>query len=113
MLEAISKLILTVFSLGLLVSGAYAAPIPLSDAQMDSVAAGGAPTPTGFVCPVITTDGVLNSPKGREISGGHYTIIGPEVAVPKHATNGNGTGTPGGTHSAPGDTDYTAIWYFQ
>lgn len=90
-----------------------AEPVSLSEAQMDAVTAGGAPTPTGFVCPVITTDAVLNSPKGAAIGEGHYTIGGPDVAVPIHATNGDGAGTPGGPHSEPGDTDYTAIWYFQ
>lgn len=64
----------------------------------------------GFVCPVIKTDKVLNSPKGSAIGEGHYTIIGPNVNVPIHATNGDGTGSPPGPHSAPGDTDYTAIW---
>ena len=92
---------------------AHADPVSLSEAQMDAVTAGGAPTPTGFVCPVITTDAVLHSPKGAAIGEGHYTIGGPTVAVPTHATNGDGTGTPGGPHSQPGDTDYTAIWSFQ
>ena len=64
----------------------------------------------GFVCPVIKTDAVLNSPKGVAIGEGHYTIGGPDVSVPVHATNGDGTGTPEGPHSAPGDTDYTAVW---
>ena len=64
----------------------------------------------GFVCPVISTDAVLNSPKGAAIAGGDYTIGGPNVSVPVHATNGDGTGSPGGAHRAPGDTDYTAIW---
>lgn len=64
----------------------------------------------GFVCPVIKTSAVMNSPRGMEIGGGHYTIIGPNVHVPVHATNADGTGTPAGPHSMPGDTDYTAIW---
>ena len=64
----------------------------------------------GFVCPVISTDAVLHSPKGAAIGEGDYTIIGPGVSVPIHATNGNGAGTPPGPHSAPGDTDYTAVW---
>jgi hypothetical protein len=113
MLEAISKLILTVFSLGLLVSGAYAAPISLSESQLDSVAAGGVDTVDGFVCPVITTDAVLNSPKGGELGiEGFYTIGGPDVTVPVHATNGDGEGLPSGDpfFAAPGDTDYSAIW---
>jgi len=74
-----------------------------------------------FVCPVLTvnenavahTDGRFN-----EIGEGEYTF-GPGAAgsaetfngnVPNHATNGDGDGSPGGPHSAPGDTDYTAIW---
>jgi hypothetical protein len=74
-----------------------------------------------FVCPVLTvnenavdhTDGQFN-----KIGDGQYTF-GPGAAgspetfngnVPNHATNGGGEGSPGGTHSAPGDTDYTAIW---
>jgi hypothetical protein len=64
----------------------------------------------GFVCPVISTDNVLHSPKGGAISEGFYTIGGPDVSVPEHATNENGAGSPGGEHSDPGDTDYTAIW---
>lgn len=92
-------------------SGAYAAgPISLTAAQMDAVAAGGVERVDGFICPVISTDAVLNSPKGGAIGEGHYTIGGPDVAVPIHATNGDGAGTPPGPHSQPGDTDYTAIW---
>ena len=64
----------------------------------------------GFVCPVITTDAVMHSPNGGEIFDGDYTILGPDVSVPVHATNGDGTDTPDGPHSASGDTDYTAIW---
>lgn len=89
---------------------AQAEPVALTDAQMDSVAAGGVQTTDGFVCPVITTENVLHSPKAQPIAGGHYTIGGPDVSVPLHATNGDGAGSPGGAHSQPGDTDYTAIW---
>jgi len=65
----------------------------------------------GFVCPVISTDAVLNSPKGGALGEtGDYTIGGPDVMVPIHATNADGAGVPGGDHSGPGDTDYTAIW---
>ncbi|MEJ2440521.1 MAG: hypothetical protein P8047_04150 [Gammaproteobacteria bacterium] len=77
---------------------------------MDSIAAGGVETVSGFVCPVISTDAVLNSPKGAAIAGGDYTIAGPDVSVPLHATNGDGTGSPSGAHTSPGDTTYTAIW---
>ena len=97
---------------GLLVTaGAYAAePVLLSEAQMDLVTAGGVDTVNGFVCPVITTAAVLNSPNAQPIGEGHYSVIGPNVTIPIHATNGNGAGTPPGPHSQPGDSDYTAIW---
>ncbi|MHC4093601.1 MAG: hypothetical protein ACYSVY_25575 [Planctomycetota bacterium] len=91
-------------------ASAHAGPVTLSAAQMDSVAAAGVETVDGFVCPVITTDAVLNSPNGGAIYGGDYTIIGPDVAVPVFATNDNGAGAPTGAHAQPGDTSYTAIW---
>lgn len=76
-----------------------------------STALAGQPETTdGFVCPVIETDAVLNSPQGASIGEGHFTILGPDVSVPVHATNSDGEGTPPGSHSEPGDTDYTAIW---
>jgi hypothetical protein len=89
---------------------AHADPVALTAVQMDSVAAGGVETTDGFVCPVITTENVLHSPRAGAIGEGHYTIGGPDVSVPLHATNGDGAGTPPGPHSQPGDTDYTAIW---
>jgi hypothetical protein len=74
-----------------------------------------------FVCPVLTisdqaaihADGHFNY-----LGDGQYTF-GPGKAgdpatfngnVPNHATNLDGAGSPPGTHSAPGDTNYTAIW---
>jgi len=104
------KIALGVITGCLLASSAYAAPVSLSAAQMDMVAAGGVPEATGFVCPVISTDAVLNAKNGTAINGGAYSIIGPEVAVPINATNANGAGSPGGTFASPGDTGYTAIW---
>jgi hypothetical protein len=74
-----------------------------------------------FVCPVLTvSDNAVSHADGRfnEIGEGEYTF-GPGSAgsaetfngnVPSHATNGDGAGSPGGPHSAPGDTDYTGIW---
>lgn len=87
-------------------ASSHAAPVTLTSAQMDTVSGG------SFVCPVITTDAVLNSPKGITINGA-YSILGPEVGqgVPMHATNDNGAGSPGGTFASPGDSGYTAIWY--
>jgi hypothetical protein len=90
--------------------GANADPVSLSQAQMDSVAAGGVEKVDGFVCPVITTENVLHAKNGAPIGEGHYTVGGPDVSIPLHATNADGAGTPPGPHSQPGDTDYTAIW---
>lgn len=105
------KQTLTIAACSLLGSAAFASgAVSLTETQMDSVTAGGVERVDGFVCPVITTDAVLNSPKGAPIADGHYTIGGPDVMVPIHATNGDGAGSPGGAHSKPGDTDYTAIW---
>lgn len=95
----------------LLATGASAEPVSLTATQLDSVTAGGVETVDGFVCPVITTSAVTNSQNGGELGiEGYYTIGGPEVTVPVHATNGDGDGRPSGPFAAPGDTDYTAIW---
>ena len=114
MMQVTMKMISALIFGGLLATGAYAAPITLNDAQLDGVAAGGMYKVDGFVCPVITTDGVLHSPNGAPLGDtGHYTIGGPDVSVPAHATNtlDNGEyGVPPGPHAAPGDTGYTAIW---
>ncbi len=73
-----------------------------------------------FVCPVLTLSEQAYDNSGRfnSLGDGQYTL-GPGSAgsadtfngnVPNHATNADGAGSPGGAHSAPGDTDYTAIW---
>lgn len=73
-----------------------------------------------FVCPVLTISeqAAEHSDRFSPIGDGQYTF-GPGAAgdagtfngkVPNHATNADGAGSPGGSHSAPGDTDYTAIW---
>lgn len=74
-----------------------------------------------FVCPVLSVnESAVENTDGRfnQIGEGEYTF-GPGAAgssetfngnVPNGATNGDGSGSPGGPHSAPGDTDYTAIW---
>lgn len=92
-------------------AAAHAAPFTLSKAQLDSVAAAGVETVDGFVCPVIKTDNVLHSPRSGTLGGGeYYTIGGPDVSVPVHATNDNGAGSPAGPFAVPGDVSYTAIW---
>lgn len=111
MINKTMKVALGASAIALFASAVHAAPLTLTDAQMDAVAAGGVETTDGFVCPVLTTDAVLNSPKGGELGiEGYYTIGGPDVTVPVHATNGDGSGSPAGPFSQPGDTDYTAIW---
>ncbi len=68
----------------------------------------------GFVCPVLNEMVGEHNPNSFEIGDGHYSLIpsgDPKtIYVPEHATNGDGTGTPPGPHSEPGDSDYTAIW---
>lgn len=110
MMKLARALVLAGAATCLLGSNAWAGSMVLSDTQMDSVAAGGAPSPTGFVCPVISTDAVLNAKNGIAINGA-YSILGPSVAVPIGATNDEGAGSPGGDFASPGDTGYTAIWY--
>ncbi len=72
------------------------------------------PTTDGFVCPVL---GGNAAPTGNAndpivgIAGGDYTVLGPDVYVPLHATNGeDGSGDPGGAHASPGDDYYSPIW---
>jgi len=106
----------TLTLLGCVISGSVLAntPVSLSADQMDQVTGG------SFVCPVIKTENVLNAKNGNTlgpIDGGsgdvYYTVGGPQLpdSVPMHATNGDGSGSPGGPYTAPGDTTYTAIWY--
>jgi len=114
MTKSVIKLTSAVFTGCLLAAGAFAEPISLNDAQLDSVAAGGMERVDGFVCPVITTDAVFrdgSGPGGELGIEGYYTIGGPDVMVPLHATNGAGDGSnPGGPFNQPGDISYTAIW---
>jgi len=68
-----------------------------------------------FVCPVlgISEQGAAHNgaPAFQQIGGGDYSIIGPDVTVPDHATNLDGVGDPGSAaHAAPGDSGYSAIW---
>jgi hypothetical protein len=67
-----------------------------------------------FVCPVlpISEQGAAhnNAPAFQQIGGGDYTIIGPNVNVPDHATNQDGSGSPDGAHASPGDAGYSPIW---
>jgi hypothetical protein len=111
--KAMIKITSVAFTACMFATSAYAAPVTLNDDQMDSVAGG------AFVCPVIKTDGVLNASNGAPDTTaigdtGYYTVVtATGLKVPAGATNGDGDGFPSGdatTFSAPGDTDYTAIW---
>jgi hypothetical protein len=73
-----------------------------------------------FVCPVLTIPDRAAERSGRftSIGNGEYTFA-PGAAgsaatfngnVPNHATNADGSGSPGGAHASPGDSGYTAIW---
>lgn len=83
---------------------------------LNPVAVAGAPPMKvdAFVCPVLNSNVGLHNPNTFPIFGGDYSLIPsgtPKIkSVPIHATNNNGNGSPGGPHSSPGDTDYTAIW---
>lgn len=112
MTKSTMKAALALIAGGLFASTAYANPVTLNSAQLDSVAAGGVEKVDGFVCPVITTDAVLVAPNGGSIGFvdgvEYYTIGGPDVAVPEGATN---EGFPGqGNFLMPGDVGYSAIW---
>ncbi len=102
-----TKLTLSALTAFLLSSGVYAGPVTLSLAQMDTVAGG------AFVCPVISTDAIKNSNLHFvNLGDGYYSIVpDTDITVPVHATNDNGTGSPGGNFVSPGNTSYTAIWY--
>ena len=81
------------------------------------------PASADFVCPVLpvsdnAVDNVSPNATFITISGGDTSILpgkagNPDespVDVPDHATNDNGTGSPGGSHARPGDSNYGAIW---
>ncbi len=68
----------------------------------------------GFVCPVLNENVGMHNPNTFEIGEGDYSLIPSgephTISIPSHVTNGEGSGSPGGSHANPGDTDYTAIW---
>jgi hypothetical protein len=72
----------------------------------------------GFVSPVLGGQAgehgkspVIQIPDGYEF----YTVPGPQVTVPIHATNMDGAGNPYGEYdnedyAVPGDPGYSPIW---
>jgi hypothetical protein len=66
-----------------------------------------------FICPVLGGQAGEhgNSQAFATPPGGFYTVLGPNVSVPVHATNKDGAGNPAdGQHASPGDPSYSAIW---
>jgi ABC-type phosphate transport system substrate-binding protein len=72
-----------------------------------------------FVCPVLTLpDSAASNGRFTPIGDGEYTFAPGNAGsaatfngnVPNHATNSDGSGSPGGEHASPGDPGYTAIW---
>jgi hypothetical protein len=72
-----------------------------------------------FVCPVLTLpDSAASNGRFNSIGNGEYTFAPGNAGsadtfngnVPNHATNSDGSGSPGGAHASPGDPGYTAIW---
>ncbi len=102
--------LLSVFAFGLLMASA-AAPTAAAD-QPEKVDV--------FVCPVLNETVGMHNPNTFPIYGGDYSILpgkagqhGPGdifISVPINATNGNGAGSPGAWHAAPGDDNYSPLW---
>jgi hypothetical protein len=72
-----------------------------------------------FVCPVlkISDNAAENSGQFAPLGTGEYTILpgragdaaSSPVSPPDHATNSDGSGSPG-DHASPGDPGYSPIW---
>jgi hypothetical protein len=67
----------------------------------------------GFVCPVLGGKAGMNGKSGKiqGIAGGYYTVVGPDVSVPEHATN-DGFPSVADSFNVPGEEGYTAIWNY-
>ena len=73
-----------------------------------------------FVCPVlkVSDQAAGNVDHFASLGDGNYTILPRNAGsqdtfngnVPTHATNGDGTGTPGVDHTSPGEEGYSAVW---
>ena len=95
--RVVTLMMLSLFAVSIVLSSVYADPVEKADA---------------FVCPHLggkagengNTDGE-HWPIGEIYEG--YTVGGPDVSVPAHATN---WGYPNIEHGVPTDPLYTAIW---
>ena len=68
-----------------------------------------------FVCMVFNENSAVgeHNPNASPLPSGEYTMApagAHHLNVPDTATNADGTGTAGGAHASPGDSNYTAIW---
>lgn len=92
--------ILSLVVVGIMGSGVIASAAPTEKTE-------------GFICPVLGGKAGMHgmSQKIFPIAGGYFTVAGPDVMVPAHATN---EGWPGlaGSYLMPGDVGYTAIWNY-
>jgi hypothetical protein len=68
----------------------------------------------GFVCPVLGGKAGMDgkSQKIEAIAGGYYTVAGPEVIVPEHATN-DGFPSVADSFNVPSEEGYTEIWNYE
>jgi hypothetical protein len=90
-------------------------PLLIFSFAITSVSASPPEKGVSFVCPVLGGKAGDNGNSDMQpyVSppGGFNTVIGPEINVPKHSTNQNGNGSPGGPFASPGEEDYSAIWW--
>ena len=95
--------------------------LALVPAMIGALLGGAATASADFVCPVLPVADAANDHSQAgffTIADGDTSILpgkagnpaSSPVEVPDHATNDSGSGSPGGPHSVPGDSDYTAIW---
>lgn len=101
----------------LIATGAVAGVMGLSASS--AMAAPPEPAPDPFLCPVLKISEQAFENSGQFAPLGDDSTILPGNAgsadtfngnVPLHATNGDGTGTPGVDHTSPGDPGYSAVW---
>ncbi|MGE0600584.1 MAG: hypothetical protein AB7P41_14190 [Dehalococcoidia bacterium] len=69
----------------------------------------GNPDADAFACPVLGGHAGERGHEFVEIGEGGYTVLGPNVKVPDHATNNDGAGSPA-DHLSPGEVGYSPIW---
>ena len=114
-----TKIALSLLTGCLMASVTYATPVVLNSSQMDSVAAGGTETVSGYAglenaAGMTHNEQVaFNEVNGTDVNGNEvtYYTVAPQGAgdlmVPAQATN---TGTPGAGFSTPGVSGYSPIW---